>query len=232
MSGLQEIGFAGTVDDECLIAFFASLSTAEMPYSTAAGDLEYKTRWLFSLRDLRVEGDGYGLATIRCVAAKLGTGFAPDLQLLSFNGDADRRQLCDEGARALGAAFATGNLRHLRHLDLQNSSMTSAGLVAIANGLDAASLLDMSSLATLNILDSAVGDEGVERLAAVSHAHRITYFECRRTLVSVAGAKLLLSAGIRVDHDRTGWTGHLRAELQSFHGRALPGERRAGDGRY
>ena len=103
------------------------------------------------------------------------------------------------------------------------------GLIAIANGLDESP--EPSSLAHLRILDSAVGDAGVARLVAVSAAHRITFLEVRRTEVSLSGARCLLAAGIRVDHDRTGWSAQLRSELQGFSARMLQGTR-AGDGRY
>ena len=86
-----------------------------------------ETRWLFPLRRLSLKGHGYGLTAVRCVAEKLGAGYAPQLRQLSFNGSAAHRQLCDQGAAALGAAIATGRLPLLEDLDLQNSSMTSAG---------------------------------------------------------------------------------------------------------
>jgi hypothetical protein len=226
---LEMIDISCRADDESMCAFFESLTTAKLQAFTAAEGIHYETKWLFPLRTLRIEGSGYGLATVRCVAQKLGRGFAPQLRVLSFNGNAESRQLNDEGAAALGAAIATGSMSRVEDIDLQNSSLTSAGLIAIANGLAASPL--PSSLSRLSILDSAVGDAGVARLADVCSAHRITFLECRRTQVSLAGARSLLAAGIRVDHDRTGWTAQLRAELQGFSARVLDGTR-AGDGRY
>lgn len=207
-------------------AFFTSLSTASLEAFTAADGLHSQTRWLFPLSTLRLPDVGYGLDTVRCVAEKLGAGYAPQLRVLSFS---DHRQLCDEGVAALGAALATGQMSSLEELNLQNNSITSTGVIAIADGLAASPT--PCSLARLILMDSLVGDAGVARLAAASSAHRITFLECRRTQVTLAGARALLAAGIRVDHSRTGWTAQLRAELQSFSARVLQGAR-ASDGRY
>ena len=234
MPALGRLQLSGRLDDASATAFFGSLTTAELQVAAAGpDDARVETRWLFPLESLHLNGAGYGPRTVRCIAEKLGEGLAPGLRDLSFSGDAASRRLCDDGAAAIGAAFATGKLAQIRRIDLQNSSLTSRGLVAIANGLEEG--LAASSrpprLSSLKILDSRIGNDGIARLADVAAAHRITFIECRRTQVGLAGARALLACGIRVDHDRMGLSAQLRAELQSFAPRVLQGSSE-GDGRY
>ena len=192
MPSLSSITITAGVDDASATAFLNALPKI-MP----------------RLRRLTLEDSAlYGAATVAALANRLAAGLAPLLTLLNLSGSSDRRHLCDTGAAALGQCLASGQLPNLQRLILQNSHLTSAGVIAIVDGLEASPAA--VPLNNLIVMDSQVGDEGMVRLASAIGAHHIRVQECRRTQVGRAGAQALLDAGINVDVNRLPFGQELR----------------------
>jgi len=147
-----------------------------------------RTNGLPCLKDLNLDGSGFGDAAMRALCEGLGHGAAPSLRILGLN----HNNFGPAGAEALAAALGRGAMPKLEWFGINGNPIGDQGVAVLA-----APLRKMPALTELFLGRCEIGDDGVASLVANLDKDDFKALEVLRlhhNKITDAGVAKLLSA--------------------------------------